>query len=67
MRNKGIKCPKCGANIDNSDFDFAQGICIECAIEHRKMLDTNYKSDILAKSNNFEQIRLEDIYENSKT
>lgn len=61
MRNKGIKCPKCGANIDNIDFDFAQGICIECVAEYVKIQDIHYKADILAKTNNFEQIRLEDI------
>lgn len=29
----GITCPKCGATVDNNEYDYARDMCRDCVIE----------------------------------
>lgn len=29
----GIICPRCGATVDNAEYDYRKGICKECVVE----------------------------------
>lgn len=56
----GRKCPICGAMVDNVEFDYLHGMCIECAVEQEQK---EIRSTEVAKIMNSEceQMRLEDL------
>lgn len=56
----GKTCPVCGAMVDNVEFNYLHGMCIECAAEQEQ--EEIRRSEVAKIMNaEFEQMRLEDL------